>query len=100
MPSSAPAQGGTPSAAGPASGPASGKPVSLADLAVYEGADRLQLLTEGAKKEGSLTVYTSRTQEDIDKIKSPYFADLIPQAIPSHGEWVAISLNLFCTRLQ
>jgi iron(III) transport system substrate-binding protein len=154
-PMTALAQGGTPSALAPASvSSPMAKPASMADLAVYEGADRFQLLTEGAKKEGSLTVYTSRTQEDIDRIlspfekkygikvnvwraasdnvlqkatteakagkndfdivdisgieleamhrekvlqevKSPYFADLISQAIPKHREWVATSLNLF-----
>jgi len=35
------------------------KPATMADLALYQGADRQQVLEEGAKKEGKLTFYTS-----------------------------------------
>jgi len=35
------------------------KPATLAELAVYTGPDRQQILEEGAKKEGKLTFYTS-----------------------------------------
>ena len=35
------------------------KPLSLADLAVYRGADREELLVTGAKKEGKLVWYTA-----------------------------------------
>lgn len=35
------------------------KPLSLADLAVYKGADREQLLLAGAKKEGKVVWYTA-----------------------------------------
>jgi len=35
------------------------KPVTMAELALYKGADRQQILEEGAKKEGALTFYTS-----------------------------------------
>lgn len=38
---------------------ASSKPTTVAELALYKGADRQQLLEEGAKKEGALTFYTS-----------------------------------------
>jgi len=38
---------------------ASQKPASAAELALYAGADRQQILEEGAKKEGTLTFYTS-----------------------------------------
>jgi iron(III) transport system substrate-binding protein len=31
----------------------------------------------------------------LQEVKSPYLADLIPQAIPPHREWVAKYLNLF-----
>jgi iron(III) transport system substrate-binding protein len=31
----------------------------------------------------------------LQAVKSPYLADLIPQAIPPHGEWVAKYLNVF-----
>ncbi len=35
------------------------KPATMAELAMYSGADRQQILEEGAKKEGKLTFYTS-----------------------------------------
>ena len=35
------------------------KPLSLAELAVYRGADREELLVTGAKKEGKLVWYTA-----------------------------------------
>ena len=38
--------------------PAQKKPATAAELALYEGADRQQLLEEGARKEGKLTLYT------------------------------------------
>jgi iron(III) transport system substrate-binding protein len=37
------------------------KPLSLAELALYKGKDRGQLLLDGAKKEGQVTFYTSNT---------------------------------------
>jgi len=40
---------------------ASAQPKTLAELAVYQGPDRQQILEEGAKKEGKLTWYTSGT---------------------------------------
>ena len=40
---------------------AQSKALSGADLALYKGKDREQLLLEGAKKEGQLTFYTSNT---------------------------------------
>jgi iron(III) transport system substrate-binding protein len=40
---------------------AQGKPVSAADLALYQGADREKILLEGAKKEGQVVFYTSNT---------------------------------------
>ena len=129
----------------------SNKPVSPA---LYEGVDREQRLTQGARVENALTVYTSLTVEDITelaaafekkyaiKVKfwrassekivqrivtetragrfdfdvvetngpeletlhreqllqkafSPHFADLIPQAILPHREWVGTRLNMF-----
>jgi iron(III) transport system substrate-binding protein len=36
-------------------------PMSLAQLAVYQGADREKILVEGAKREGQFTLYTSHT---------------------------------------
>lgn len=40
---------------------AQGGPRNVAELALYQGADREKLLLEGAKKEGQLTFYTSNT---------------------------------------
>src|ERR1041384_6871435 len=40
---------------------AQGKPMSAAELAFYQGADREKLILEGAKREGQLTFYTSNT---------------------------------------
>jgi iron(III) transport system substrate-binding protein len=37
------------------------KPLSVAELALYQGADREKILLEGAKKEGQVTFYTSNT---------------------------------------
>src|SRR5690349_24339300 len=48
--------------------PAAAQPRSaaaVADIALYQGADRAQRLTEGAKKEGVVNVYTSATVEDM-----------------------------------
>lgn len=35
------------------------KPAAMAELALYKGADRQQILEEGARKEGTLTFYTA-----------------------------------------
>jgi iron(III) transport system substrate-binding protein len=40
---------------------AQSKPMSLAELALYKGADREKILLEGAKKEGQVVFYTSNT---------------------------------------
>ena len=40
---------------------AQSRPLSFAELALYQGADREKILLEGAKKEGQLTFYTSNT---------------------------------------
>jgi iron(III) transport system substrate-binding protein len=40
---------------------AAGRPVSPADLFFYQGADREQILLEGAQKEGQLVFYNSHT---------------------------------------
>jgi iron(III) transport system substrate-binding protein len=37
-----------------------------AEIAMYSGPDRMQKLIEGAKKEGSVTLYTSATVEDMN----------------------------------
>src|SRR5260370_28634232 len=41
-----------------------GQPVA-ADLAAYTGADRMERLVAGAKKEGSLAVYSSAATDDM-----------------------------------
>ncbi|MFC1815156.1 ABC transporter substrate-binding protein [Thermodesulfobacteriota bacterium] len=38
------------------------KPKTVAEIALYKGADRQQILEEGAKKEGKLAFYTTGTQ--------------------------------------
>jgi len=38
---------------------------SAAEVALYDGADRLQRLTDGAKREGGLTIYTSAQSNDL-----------------------------------
>jgi iron(III) transport system substrate-binding protein len=40
---------------------AAGKPTTVADIALYQGADREQLLIEGAKKEGQVIFYNINT---------------------------------------
>lgn len=45
---------------------------SPADIAAYQGADRVQRLLEGAKKEGTLTIYTSATVEDMQALTSGF----------------------------
>ena len=40
---------------------AQSKSLSVAELALYQGADREKILVEGAKKEGQVTFYTSNT---------------------------------------
>ena len=47
--------------AGESYGAKANKPLSVADLALYQGADREKILLEGAKKEGQVTFYTSNT---------------------------------------
>ena len=138
------------------SGPtlAQGAKSAVADIAAYQGADRTQKLIEGAKKEGTLTIYTSAPVDDmkiltdafeqkygvktklwrgssenvlqrgvvetragryeadlfetngpemealhreqiLQAVKSPLQAELMPQAIFPHGEWVGTRLNIF-----
>jgi len=131
-----------------------GPNATAADVGLYAGADRLQKLVEGAKKEGELNLYTSAQADDIGAvavayekkygvkvsmwrsssekvlqralaearanrrtmdvaetngpemesmhrekilqlIKSPHLAELIPQALRPHGEWVGTRLNVF-----
>jgi iron(III) transport system substrate-binding protein len=138
----------------PASPAAAQSAPSVADVATYSGADRAQKLLDGAKKEGTLTLYTSATVEDmkvltdafekkygiktqvwrasgenvvqravveargsrfdvdvfetdgpvmeslhreklLQEFKSPVLANLAPQAIPPHREWIGDRLQIF-----
>ena len=38
---------------------------SVAEVALYQGADRAQRLAEGAKKEGTVVIYTSAPPDDM-----------------------------------
>jgi iron(III) transport system substrate-binding protein len=124
------------------------------DIATYQGADRSQKILEGAKKEGTLTIYSSATVEDmtalttaftkkfgvktqvwrasseniiqraateargnrfdvdvfetdgvameaiyreklLQEVRSPLLADLMPQAIRPHKEWIGDRVQIF-----
>lgn len=59
----------------PAEQPAASKrPATMAELAAYTGADREQILVEGAKKEGALLVYTSMPQPDMQAVTDAFTA--------------------------
>jgi len=45
---------------------------TTADVAAYAGADRLQKLIEGARKEGAITIYTSAQAEDLGPVVSAF----------------------------
>jgi iron(III) transport system substrate-binding protein len=136
-----------------AAAPAMAQTRSLADIASDQAPDRMQRLIEGARKEATLSLYTSRVAEDttpvtdafmrkygvavqvwrasnqdvvqravtesragrcpadvissgtpalepmsrerlLQGVKSPTTAELMPQALRPHGEWVGISVNI------
>ncbi len=125
-----------------------------ADIATYQGADRTQKLIDGAKKEGTLTIYTSATVDDmaaltqafekkygiktqvwrasseniiqraateargnrfdvdvfetdgvameavyreklLQEVKTPFLADLMPEAILPHKQWIGDRVQIF-----
>ncbi|WP_245512669.1 extracellular solute-binding protein [Rhizobium sp. BK376] len=45
---------------------------TIADLAKYDGADRMEKLIAGAKQEGTLTIYTSTPVDDINAITDAF----------------------------
>src|SRR5207253_7407193 len=45
---------------------------TAADVANYKGADREQKILEGAKKEGSLEIYTSAQSDDMGALVSAF----------------------------
>ena len=47
-------------------------PQGIKELMQYKGADREQILLEGAKKEGLFVLYTQLNQEDADKIQGAF----------------------------
>jgi len=47
-------------------------PATSADIALYQGADRAQRLAAGAKKEATLTVYTSVPPDDMAAVVSAF----------------------------
>ena len=66
---------------------AANAPVSVAQIALYQGADREKLLIEGAKKEGQVVFYNSHTwfkavaqefEKNIHSSKSPNGAPTAP----------------------
>jgi iron(III) transport system substrate-binding protein len=46
--------------------------IPTADVALYEGPDRLERLIAGAKKEGALTVYTSAQTDDLGPVVAAF----------------------------
>jgi iron(III) transport system substrate-binding protein len=137
-----------------AAAPAVAQTRTLAEIASYQGADRTQQLIDGAKQEGTFTLYSSTAPEDMNPVidafkkkygidvqfwrsssdnivqravaenranrclvdaftsvaaelealqrekllfpvKTPLAAELMPQAIRPHGEWIATRLNIF-----
>jgi iron(III) transport system substrate-binding protein len=55
-------------AAGCGSTPVSSFGVTAADLALYEGPDRLQRLVEGARREAEFSIYTSAPSDDFGDV--------------------------------
>jgi len=137
-----------------AASPALAQTRSLAEIAAYQGPDRTQRLIEGARKEGTVSYYTSLVADDstpvidafkrkygidvqlwrgsteaivqralaesragrcpadayhsgppaleplhrerlLQAVKSPLAAEVVPQALQPHGEYVGVYLNLF-----
>jgi anti-anti-sigma regulatory factor len=56
----------------PAGEPAGGKPSTPAELAVFQGSDRQQVLEVGARREGRLTWYTSLAGDIVDRLLEGY----------------------------
>jgi iron(III) transport system substrate-binding protein len=52
--------------------PAQQRPPTLAELATYDGPDRTKRLIEGAKKEGTVTIYSSVTVDDMKVLAAAF----------------------------
>src|SRR5207253_8724496 len=62
------------------------KPASpMEQIASYTGADRMQRLIAGAKKEGTLSVYTSLQTTDIGKLGAAFETKYGVKVIPWRG---------------
>jgi iron(III) transport system substrate-binding protein len=48
------------------------KPATSAEVAMYDGADRAQRLAEGAKKEGTVVIYTSAPPDDMAVLSAAF----------------------------
>jgi ABC-type Fe3+ transport system substrate-binding protein len=48
------------------------RPPTLAELAMYDGPDRTKRLVEGAKKEGTVTIYSSVTVDDMKVLSAAF----------------------------
>jgi iron(III) transport system substrate-binding protein len=51
---------------------AQAKPASVADIAMYTGGDRQQMLTDGAKGEGEVSLYTSMPKDDVEALATVF----------------------------
>ena len=74
----------------PLTGRAQVKPgATAADVAVYTGADRMEKLVAGAKKEGTVSVYTSLQTADIGRLgaafEKKYGIKMVPWRAGSEG---------------
>src|SRR5581483_6171876 len=54
-----------PSAGSASSSGSAGRPATLAELAMYKGADRMDILTKGAQAEGALNLYSSNSSMEM-----------------------------------
>src|SRR5690242_8437947 len=66
--------GGAAQAPAAGSGAQNGAPTTPTTLAAYDGADRQQVLEAGAKKEGTLTWYTSLAGPILDSLSNAFKA--------------------------
>ena len=75
--------------------PAAAQNKSPAELAAYQGADRTARLIEGAKREGTLSLYTSRVAEDTNPVIDA-FSKNMESMFPSGGPPTAPCSNVSC----
>jgi iron(III) transport system substrate-binding protein len=65
-------------AAKPAQPASKSPPTTVAEIAMYDGPDRLQILEEGAKKEGKLNLYTTTIKDALGQPMLDAFAKKYP----------------------